>query len=143
MILKTVGESTGQAREMVEPWLCGGGLCPVGQCRLHALDGGQIRRRQLKLAMAVGTQRHYAIESVVPRHFVQSAEQGGVQGRVVEQLMGELAEAAPTAIASVTAALPRDFPKDIRKSIVGGLERRLGLIRGALLHPGGSTRPKS
>lgn len=45
MILKTVGESTGQAREMVEPWLCGGGLCPFGnvasiglaRCRLRAV----------------------------------------------------------------------------------------------------------
>lgn len=98
-----------------------------------SLDAGQLRRRQAKLAMAIGTQRHYALESISPRHFVQSAEQARVRGRVVEQLMGELVDAAPAAIAAATQALPRDFPEDTRMSIVGGFERRLDLIRKAMV----------
>ena len=95
-----------------------------------SLDAGQIQRRQMKLAMAVGARRHYAIDAIMPRHFVQSAEQAGVPARAVEALMDELLEKAPMAIASVAEELPRDFPENIKSSILGGVERRLRLIRG-------------
>lgn len=43
-----------------------------------SLDAGQIRRNKLKMAMAVGNKRHYTMESILRRHFVQSAEKGGL-----------------------------------------------------------------
>jgi serine/threonine-protein kinase HipA len=78
----------------------------------------QVKRNRMKLAMSVGDQRHYVLH-------IQSAEQAGVSGRVVESAMDELQERVPAAMEEVTAKLPADFPKSLRRSIFSGVEERL------------------
>lgn len=89
------------------------------------LDAQQIRRNRMKLAMSAGNNRHYVLDTILPRHFVQSAEQAGVPGSVVAEIMDELANRMPGAIAEATRQLPPDFPKHMRKSIFDGITRRL------------------
>jgi serine/threonine-protein kinase HipA len=91
------------------------------------LDAHQIPRRKMRLAMSVGDNRHYLIDTVMPRHFVESAENAGVPGSVVREQLKELADLAPRAIESVTKSLPFGFPRDIRSSIARGVEQRLTL----------------
>ena len=43
-----------------------------------SLDNRQIERKQMKLAMFVGESRHYRIEDIKGRHFVQTAERAGL-----------------------------------------------------------------
>ncbi len=47
-----------------------------------SLDEGQIPRKKFKLAMSVGKNHHSAIQDIVPRHFMQSADLSGVSTRV-------------------------------------------------------------
>lgn len=94
-------------------------------------DANQIQRKQMRLAMSVGDNRHYVLDTIRPRHFMQSAEQAGVPADVVQSIMSDLLTLAPTATESVLQRLPDDFPQDIERSIVSGFQRRLELIEAA------------
>jgi serine/threonine-protein kinase HipA len=91
------------------------------------LDAHQIPRKKMRLAMSVGDSRHYLIDTVMPRHFVESAEKVGVPGSVVREQLKELVDLAPRAIETVTKSLPPGFPGDISTSIVRGVGQRLTL----------------
>jgi len=93
------------------------------------LDAKHLQRKQMRLAMAVGDTRHYILDTVLPRHFIQSADQAGMSAGVVNAVMTELIEQAPQAIATAQEQLPDDFPESISGSIVGGLQRRLSLMK--------------
>jgi serine/threonine-protein kinase HipA len=92
------------------------------------LDANQIPRKKMRLAMSVGDNRHYLIDTIMPRHFVESAENAGVPGTVVREQLEELADLAPRAIEGVTKSLPFGFPRDIGSSIARGVEQRLTLV---------------
>lgn len=90
-----------------------------------SLDAGQVRRNQMKLAMAVGNSRHYAIHTIMPRHFIQSAAQVGVSAAMLEQIFEDIYIQASKAIEQVRRALPMDFPGAISTSIIDGFNARL------------------
>ncbi len=116
-------------------------LLPGGRFRLAPLydvmsaqpnvDAGQIAHNRMKLAMAVGDRRHYGVDSIVPRHFTQTATASGVPASLVRTLFAEIANEADRAITVATADLPDRFPTAIVSSIVKGLKRRLALIEAA------------
>ena len=87
------------------------------------LDANQIPRKKMRLAMSAGDNRHYLIDTIMPRHFVESAENAGVPGSVVREQLRELVDLAPRAIESVTKSLPSGFPRDISSSIARGVEQ--------------------
>ena len=93
-----------------------------------SLDSRQIERKQMKLAMSVGRSRHYRIEEIQGRHFVQTAEAAGLPGARATDAIREIVEAAPGAIKAIEKAFPRGFPKKIHTSIANGLANRLKRI---------------
>ena len=90
-----------------------------------SLDTRQIERKQLKLAMSVGDSRHYRIDEIKGRHFIQSAERAGLPRALAGEVLTEVSQAAGTAISSVEKQLPRGFPKGIHASVKAGLISRL------------------
>jgi serine/threonine-protein kinase HipA len=110
-------------------------LSPGGRFRITPLydvisaqpsaDTGQIQRNKMKLAMAVGDSRHYAIHTIMPRHFIQSAAQAGIGAAILEQIFKDIHSRAPKAIVKVKQTLPADFPEEIVASIIGGFNARL------------------
>jgi serine/threonine-protein kinase HipA len=110
-------------------------LAPGGRFRLAplydiistqpSLDAGQIKQNQMKLAMAVGTSRHYTVHTIVGRHFAQTAKASGLPDKMVTDVIGELNDTAAKSIDQVRAALPKDFPEPIAASIVEGATQRL------------------
>jgi serine/threonine-protein kinase HipA len=93
-----------------------------------SVDAGQIRQNSFRLGLAVGDNRHYRINTIVPRHFVQSAQQAGVGEEIVHSLFGELRRTGQEAIARTLDRLPARFPKQVSTSIRAGFLRRLELI---------------
>ena len=91
-------------------------------------DAGQLKRNQMKLAMAVGDSRHYVVETVVPHHFLQTAAKARIGASVVERVFENIQARAPAAIEKVRQTLPADFPEEIATSIFGGFEQRLGRL---------------
>jgi serine/threonine-protein kinase HipA len=99
-----------------------------------AFDAGQLRRNNMKLALAVGDNRHYAVYEIRPRHFVQTAAKSGIPASLVRTIFDELLEAEQAAISKVMNDLPAGFPQNLADSIVGGLRARLRAVAGGDAH---------
>ncbi|GMQ76692.1 MAG: type II toxin-antitoxin system HipA family toxin [Gammaproteobacteria bacterium] len=90
-----------------------------------AIDAHQLTWNQMKLAIAVGNNNHYRVNTILPRHFEQTAARNGISAAVIEQLFTEITARAESAIEDTLTALPENFPADIAESITGGLRNRL------------------
>ena len=93
-----------------------------------AVDSGQLSRRQFKLALAVGDNRHRVMTEILPRHFVQTAVRQGMDSRVIDETCAELADTANASMAAALESLPGDFPADLIESITVGIRARLRTI---------------
>jgi serine/threonine-protein kinase HipA len=113
-------------------------LLPGGRFRLTPLydvmsaqpnvDAGEIRHNAMKLAMAVGDRRHYTIDSIMPRHFLQTAARYGVSASLVQSILDEIENDADRAIDAALNGLPPGFPERIVSSVIEGMRRRLSLF---------------
>jgi serine/threonine-protein kinase HipA len=113
-------------------------LSPGGRFRLTplydvisaqpSLDTNQIQRKKFKIAMSVGKNRHTALNEILPRHFIQTAELSGVATTMVHSIFNDLAEKVEPAFASVLEELPQGFPEDLTNSIRAAAIHRVGLI---------------
>ena len=94
-------------------------LLPGGRFRLTPLydvmsaqpnvDAGEIRHNRMKLAMAVGDNRHYVIDEIVPRHFLQTAARAGVPASLVQGILDEIENDTDRAIDAAVNGLPPGF----------------------------------
>ena len=113
-------------------------LSPGGRFRMTPLydvisaqpsvDSKQILWKQFRLAMAFGTKPHYQIRQIAPRHFFQTADQAGMGQQMIESVIQELLDGAASAVESVVASLPRNFPDEVASSIEAGIKGRLRLL---------------
>lgn len=89
------------------------------------VDAGTLRRRDMKMSMAIGTSRHYAVGDIHLRHFEQTAASTGFSASVVAQLVAELTEELPRAIDSIAHAHAEGIPAALFESVANGAMRRL------------------
>jgi serine/threonine-protein kinase HipA len=82
----------------------------------------------MKLAMFAGNGRHYKIDEIMGRHFIQTTERAGLSGLIAKEALAEIANAAPQAIDKVEKQLPAEFPQEIHDSVKQGLKERLQRI---------------
>jgi serine/threonine-protein kinase HipA len=94
-------------------------------------DAKQIQPRKMTMAMSAGDNRHYRVDEIMPRHFVQTGTKCGIDGRRTEALLQDVKVQGPKALDEVLAALPKDFPKAIASSISEAFLKRLEKIDGA------------
>ncbi len=116
-------------------------LTPAGGFRLTplydvlstqpSLDAGLIQRRAFRLAMSVGTNGHYQVDDIVPRHFIQTAARAGVGEALVRAIFEDLAQSAGARAEVVFSTLPAGFPEELVSSIQAALARRVRLLSGA------------
>lgn len=114
-------------------------LYPGGRYRLAPLydvisaqpsvDAGEVRQKAFRLAMAVGDSRHYRINTIAARHFLQTARRAGIGEQIVESIFTELAEHGEQTVARTIDHLPSRFPREVSESIRAGFGRRLELLR--------------
>jgi serine/threonine-protein kinase HipA len=95
-----------------------------------SLDARQIERKQMKLAMSVGTSNHYRIDEVQPRHFMQTGERAGLPKRLVRDAIEETASLAEEAVRKIEGLLPRAFPEALHASVKAGLLERVRRLSG-------------
>lgn len=94
-----------------------------------SLDSGQIQRKQMKLAMSVGKNRHYRISDIHRRHFVQTGRAAGLPRTLMLAAIEAMAATAEAAIAQVESELPEDFPEAIHTSVKTAMMDRLRNLR--------------
>lgn len=104
-----------------------------------SLDAGQIQQKKFKLAMSAGKNRHYPVDSIMPRHFLQTAELAGVGAPLMRTIFEDLAANAERQTEAVIDALPSGFPEQLATSVGTAMKRRAGLLADALKEavPGG------
>ncbi len=93
-----------------------------------SLDAGQIARKQMKLAMSVGSDRQYTIGFIEGRHFVQSAERAGLPATLAHAALEEIARDAEQAMDAVAKQLPAGLLETIHVCVHKGIKSRLAKI---------------
>lgn len=96
-----------------------------------SLDARQIPRKKFKLAMSVGKNRHYSVNEIVPRHFMQTAEMAGVGKPVIRKLFEDVAANAESQLETVISSLQRGFPEEIVESLRLAIGKRAPLLGAA------------
>ncbi len=94
-----------------------------------SLDARQIEVKQMKLAMSVGTRRHYRISEILARHFIQTGEAAGLPKAIARNAIETIADTAADAIARVESQLPTDFPEAIHSSVKKAITTRVSSLR--------------
>lgn len=117
-------------------------LAPGGRFRMTPLydvlstqpnvDAGQIPAKKFKLSMSVGKSRHYAVQDVMPRHFLQTAAFAGVGMPTMRAIFEDIAVDTERRTDDVIAALPATFPEPLAASVRGAILHRAELIGEAL-----------
>ncbi|GLK54177.1 serine/threonine-protein kinase HipA [Methylopila capsulata] len=113
-------------------------LAPGGRFRMTPLydvltaqptvDAGLITRNQFKLAMSAGKSRHYRIDTIAPRHFLETATEAGVGGSIMRAILDDLAENALRLATEVVDKLPAGFPEELTASVLSAIRRRADLL---------------
>lgn len=97
-----------------------------------SLDAHQIERRQMKLAMSMGDNRHYRIDEIAARHFAQTADKAGLPKALVRQAIEGVASGMPKAIDQLEAELPAGFPLALHEAVKAGTLARLRVLEAGL-----------
>lgn len=93
-----------------------------------SLAARQILKKQMKLAMFAGDSRHYRMDYIQGRHFIQTAVRAGLPAALAEEVLADVAENAKAALDAVGKQLPAGFPEVIHASVQRGFRERLGRI---------------
>jgi serine/threonine-protein kinase HipA len=113
-------------------------LSPGGRFRLTplydivstqpSLEAGQISQNQMKLAMAVGTNRHYVVHTIVGRHFRQTADRCGLPLKILNEVIQEIGDTGKANIDATVSRLPAGFPGSVVDSISEAAKGRIDLL---------------
>jgi serine/threonine-protein kinase HipA len=89
----------------------------------------QLRRNEFRLSMAVGDNRYYGIESILPYHFLEDAKAAGMAQEQVMEVFGSLGEMTVSAFERTAAAMPDGFPQHLAKQIGDAMPTRSEKLR--------------
>lgn len=90
-----------------------------------SLDAHQIESKQMKLAMSVGANRHYRMDEIQARHFVQTANRAGLSPTIASEAISEIAQQGAQVLETLEATLPKGFPENIHASVKTAMRARL------------------
>ncbi len=103
-----------------------------------SLDARQIERKQMKLAMSLGDNRHYRIDEIVPRHFFQTAEKAGLSKALIRKAIEDVVSSMDRALEVLEAELPAGFPENLHEAVGAGVRPRLGVLEASLQYSNNS-----
>jgi serine/threonine-protein kinase HipA len=88
-------------------------------------DTHQIQKKEMKMAMSVGSNNHYKMEEIHGRHFVQTAQKAGLPDYIAKEALEEISVTAEGAMQILEEKLPSDFPEEIHASVMSAMKLRL------------------
>ncbi|MFK7886970.1 MAG: type II toxin-antitoxin system HipA family toxin [Gammaproteobacteria bacterium] len=91
----------------------------------HLLERGTVTRRQAKMAMSVGDNRHYRLHDIQPRHFAQTVASAGLSQTVVTRAFSDLVNAMPDAVEHCCEDSDRELPTELLDGVRAGVKRRI------------------
>ena len=91
----------------------------------------KLRRKDFRMAMAIGDNRHYIMDEILPRHFRQSAKAAGLPESDLEEIFAELRSGFDSAFERTLSAMPADFSDSLADPVEQGFRRKLNKIEDA------------
>ncbi|MGV3661330.1 MAG: type II toxin-antitoxin system HipA family toxin [Prosthecobacter sp.] len=92
------------------------------------LDARQLLRKEMKMAMCVGDNRHYRMDEIHGRHFLQTTKRAGLPERLAREALDEVTATVESALTNAEAELPARFPAGIPHSVRKAVEARRGRL---------------
>ena len=92
------------------------------------LQARQLLKKQMKLAMFVGDSRHYRMDEIQGRHFIQTTVKAGLPAALAQSVLEDVAQRAAAALQAVEKQLPSGFPEEVHASVQRGFTARLSRI---------------
>ena len=92
------------------------------------IDSRHLLKKKAKMAMAVGTNRHYVVDEIFPRHFFQTAKLSGISHILLRNIMDKIVDTYQENLDRVISSLPDDFPQSILNSVMNGIKKRVLLM---------------
>ncbi|NGX98228.1 MAG: type II toxin-antitoxin system HipA family toxin, partial [Candidatus Afipia apatlaquensis] len=86
----------------------------------------------MKLAMSVGNKRHYRIDEIAGRHFMQTGEAADLPKSLMRNCVETVIARAAEALDRVENELPKTFPGAIHQSVKAAVIQRLETLKGSL-----------
>lgn len=93
-----------------------------------SVDAKQLHSKKMKMAMFVGDNRHYVIDRIQGRHFIQTAERAALPAAIAEEALQEIKENAESAMTAMEKELTSGVPEAIHESVLNGLKSRLSAL---------------
>lgn len=90
-----------------------------------AKSAKQLPHKYFKLAMSVGTKKHYKIDYIHGRHFLETAMSAGLSEDFAREAISEVQERFEAAFDLAIAAMPEGFPAEMHESIYSAAKKRL------------------
>lgn len=97
-----------------------------------AYDSRQIPKNKYKLAMSVGTNRHYRVLEVAGRHFVETGKSAGLGQTLMRKVIEDIISEADSAPDKAMSQMPSDFIGEVHHSITASMKQRLRLLEPCL-----------
>lgn len=93
-----------------------------------SLIARQVEIKQMRLAMALGTQNHYKFREIQYRHFQQSAKMAGLSKTRAKDAVEDIVTNAAAVLETVESKLPNDFPAEIHAAVNAAVKARLRVL---------------
>jgi serine/threonine-protein kinase HipA len=68
---------------------------------------------------------YYEGYKISRQNWINTAKDAGLSSGIVEVMIEEILEKAPSALSDIRESLPPEFPKDLAESILGGISQNL------------------
>lgn len=89
----------------------------------------ELPPQRVKMAMAVGNNRHYRLAEILPRHFRQTAEKAGMAKQDIDDLFAEITAAVDPALDTTLAGMKRiGMPVKTGEAIADGILSRAKIL---------------
>ncbi len=85
-----------------------------------------LRRRAFRMAMAIGSNHHYIMDEILPRHFRQNAKAAGLPESDLEEIFTGLSTSFDAAFERARLTMPPGFPDSLTEPIAQGARQKLG-----------------
>ena len=78
--------------------------------------------------MGLGHNNYYRMDTIMPRHFHETAKEARLPEPLVDNMLKELKKAAPDALATTSKSTANEVPQKLITSIKTGVLKRADLI---------------
>ena len=86
---------------------------------------GELKRKSMKLSMAVGDRRHYRLDEITGRHWKETARSARMPLPRVEEILGDLKKDLPSALDAAVKECARLVPPAVYEPIAQAAKLRL------------------